>query len=427
MKEEEVFGLGDDHDFGCDGYDFDDYDFDGLTLDEDEDLDYGGGENSVAEISGVAEESDAKPDAPLTGKAKVQAKAKARTKTLGRKGRKPMEPCERVVNNIRRKAELDAEGAEIPTLDHLVRGETSLERVKLADLAIFISEPEDEALAKIAADLPLRNRVNLSACVDLKRVQVVGGQVLSQGRLFQPLQAARIEGEGTLELTSGRHRAVFLALMYGTDIEVPVYIEDMTLSEARDAVVVANMARKAKAMEQAEHAALQSVGGDISAELEDFYLGMAKNKKDMKNYCVFGVVNRGQPAKLDFSVSNNSSRKDGSLATINGMKSFWGGSLEWHRGMSFEDFNKGLCDATDFLNRLVAEFKKSEDFNPEQQMANMTLQAIGRYYRVLADAGADINDRVVADLARIVLGLGGIGRQNANDTYVAIVAARKSG
>lgn len=365
------------------------------------------------EVEVVAEAEEPKKAAPKKAAPKQAAPRVSSSK--GKRVVKPLTDKQKAVNNILRKAGLED---ELPTLDHLMRCKQGT-KVKVSDIAVFIDEPEDEILKDLYKNMNVLNRVNLSAEVDLNRVKVVGGQVLGAGRMYQPIQVAKIEEDGRLECTSGRHRLVFLALVYGTDIEIPVYVEDMNINEARDAVVVANMARKAKAMEQAEHAVLAAVGGDVDADLDDIYTKTVTTKANAKKYCAYMVLERSRPAKLGFKLGG---RKEGGIATIGTIEGYWGNALDWHREMPRKDFDAALKNSTEFLNNLVVEFEKNASFDAAQHMASMTLKAVGKYYKTMSDAGVEID---AASLVNVVVAMGDIGRQKSEETYAAIVKAMK--
>ena len=366
------------------------------------------------------EEETAEPEEeePKAAAPKKAAPKKAAPKK-GKRAVKPLSLKQKAVNNILRKAGI--EEGELPTLDQLMRCKQGT-KIKVSDIAVFISEPEDEVLKGLFKDMSILNRVNLSAEVDLNRVKVVGGQVIGAGRMYQPIQVGKIEEDGRLECTSGRHRLIALALMYGTDIEIPVYIEDMNINEARDAVVVANMARKAKAMEQAEHAVLAAVGGDIDADQDEIYAKTVTTKAKAKKYCTYSVLERGKPIKLAFPLG---SPKEGGLARIGTLEGYWGNALDWHRDMARKDFDQALKLATEFINELAAALQKNTSFESSQHMAAMTMKAIGKYYKTMSDANADMDKKFVDKLVNVIVAMGDIGRQKSEETYAAIVKAMK--
>lgn len=382
-------------------------------------------EETPAEEEAPAEEAKTEEETPAEKTEKVEKKAKVESKTekkeTPKKSSKPkpakkkviqLTPYQKVMNNIYRKAEIESP----PTLEHLLR-EKQGTKVKISDLAVFIKEPEDEVLADLFKGMSKINRVNLSACVDVNRVKVVGGQILCAGRMYQPIQIADIDG--SLECTSGRHRLILLALLYGADAEISVYIEKMTINEARDAVVVANMARKTKAMEQAEHAVLQAVGGDIDAGQDEIYKKTVTTKARAKKYCTYTVLERKKPAKLGFKLGT---KREGGLATIRTIEGFWGNSLSWHRDMLREDFDKELKSSIEFLNTLATTFQAHKEFDADQHMASMTMSAVGKYYKTMLDAGVTIDASKLVDA---VVAMGAIGRQKSESTYDAIIKAMK--
>ena len=363
-------------------------------------------------------EAEAKKQAAA---AKVAVKAKAdKPARVGKNPRKLLTPLQKEMNKALKKAGV----TELPELAHLMRGKQGT-KMKISDIAVFIEEPEDEVLKHLFSKMSKLNRVNLSATVEMRRILYVGAQILLHGRMFQPIQIANIDGDGTLECTSGRHRVAFLALAYGPDSEIPVYIEKMNLNEARDAVVVANQSRKAKAMEKAEHLVLQSVGGDVDAEQDDIYSKMVINKMTAKKYCTFSVMERGYPELMTFDVTNESTRKNGELTTVTSMEGFWGYALNWSKDMSREDFDAGLQESIKFLNKLAANFVTNGSFDPTQHMAAKTLEAIGKYFRTLANANTDIDDALIKHLSDVVVAMADIGRNKSEKTYMAIVQAMK--
>lgn len=310
---------------------------------------------------------------------------------------------------------------ELPELSHLMRGKGG-EVVKISDIGVFIGEHSDELMAEVAKSCKVKNRVNLSAEVVKSRVITIGSQILESGRLFQPIQVARItDGEDvSLECTSGRHRLAALALIYGADSEIPVYVENMTINEARDAVVFANQTRPTKALERAEHTVLRAVMGDLEAGQEELYQKTAKTKATARKYCVYSVLQRGYPKKLTFKVSMTSSRKDGGLTTLTNVENFLGNALEWDREMERKDFDKKLGCAVLFLNAVAKAFKGVEGFDPSNHMASMTMSAMGKYYKTYCEITGNDPIGEVDKIASIVVSLGDIGRQKSEQTYMAI-------
>ena len=330
---------------------------------------------------------------------------------------------QKAIRVMLRRADLD----EMPTISHIMRGKGG-EVIKISDIAIFIDEPRDELMAEIAAECKVRNRVNLSAEVLKSRVIAVGSQIMEAARMYQPIQVARIkddEGNTMLECTSGRHRLVAIALIYGCDSEIPVYVENMTLNEARDAVVVANQARPTKAMERAEHAVLRAVGGDISAGQDEMYEKTAKTKAKARKYCVYSVVRNGYPKKLTFKVSMTSSRKDGGLTTLTNVENFMGAALEWSKEMSQKEFDKELGKVVTFLNAVAKAFKGIEGFDPAHHMASMTMSSMGKYYKTYGEITGDNPVKVAPKVAEVVVSMGKIGRQKSEETYEMIAKAMR--
>lgn len=324
-----------------------------------------------------------------------------------KKARRPTSKKEKAISIMLRRAGLES----LPPLEELMKGKQGSE-VQISSIAVFTGEPKDDVLAELSKKFTLQNSVNLSAEVTLQRVLVVGAEILTAGRMFQPIQVAHVDD--TLQCTSGRHRLAFLALAYGADAKIPVYIEEMTLNEARDAVVVANQSRPTKAMEKAEHAVLRSVGGDADARQDEIYRKMVKSKASAQKYCVYSVLERGYPLKLSFPVSLTGSRKDG-LTTIPNLSGFWSSSIDWNEDVKKDEFDSSLKGTVTFLNGMVAEMQKCEGFNPMIHLGAKPLCAIGKFYRTCLELTGKVPDPIM--LSRVVVSLEEIGRQRSEKTY----------
>lgn len=329
---------------------------------------------------------------------------------------KTITPRQKAINVILRRA-----GKE-KALDvrQIMAGKWGTE-VKIKDIAIFIGDEQtDELMSEIAKECPIRNRVNLSAEVSKKRVLDVGSEIMDAGKMYQPISVARISEDNRLECTSGRHRLVFLALVYGVDTKIPVYVEDMSLNQARDAVVVANQSRSTKALERAEHVVLQAVRGNIAATQDDLYYRTVLSKGKAKKYCVYSVVNRGYPMKLGFKASKDSSRKDGGITTLANVENYWGAALEWKNGMSRKDFDGQFKESMKFLNAVAASMQKKPEFDSKCHLAAMALAAMGKYFRVHMAAGK--NPLSAAEsVGKSIVGMGDIARQRSEKTYQALM------
>lgn len=368
---------------------------------------------AIEEMRG--QEAEAKPSTESKPKPKPK---KPRKKPTTRKPIAQLSPRDKAIRVIKRRAGVD----ELPELDQLLCNKGG-KTMRICDIGLFIGTPDDEVLADIASECPVKNRVNLSAEVQLSQVKKVGGSILSSNRMYQPIQVAQIEEDGALECTSGRHRLAFLALLYGPKASIKVYVESMTLQEARDAVVVANMARPTKALERAEHTVLQAVHGDVNAVQDELYKNTATTKNKVKKYCVYSVLKKGYPAKLGFKASLTASRDGGTaLTTITNVENFWGVALEWHKEMERSKFDSQLKESVEFLNALADEFQKSSNFDCQQHMASQTLTAIGKYYADLQSVTGDAVSKV-ADIAKAIVLMGDIARYKSEVVYSELAAA----
>jgi hypothetical protein len=374
--------------------------------------------------TGVVDETDADdegegvpPVAETPAPKKRGRKPKADGEKKQKKAEKPVfKESEKVMKTILKKAGL----TELPTLESLLVGKVG-QKVTISQIGIFIGEPESETLTELAAKFTVKNNINLSAEVQLDNVIRVGIQILQHGRMFQPITVAKV-GEA-IECTSGRHRLAFLALAYGTDIEIPVYVEEMDINTARDAVVVSNTSRKAKAMEQIEHAVLASARGNIDAAADETYKRLsvsARKANQYRGYLLLDLPADKKPTKFTFGVSKTSSRKDGSLTTVKNVMNFWNAAIPFLPEVSYADFISELKASVKFLNQVVSEMKKLEGFDPKHQLASMTLVALGSYYRGFITATNENPVKYAEKIANVLVGLGEIGRQTSGVTLQAL-------
>ena len=329
---------------------------------------------------------------------------------------KVLTPQQKAIRTILRRSGKD----KIPELRQLMSGKWGTE-VAVKDISIFINDIQgDKLMSDLSKQCPLRNRINLSAEVIKRRVLEVGVQIVEAGKMYQPIAVAKIVEDGRLECTSGRHRLAFIAMVFGPDARIPVYIEDMSLNEARDAVVVSNQARNTKALERAEHSVLQAVHGDSNASQDDLYRKTVTAKSKARRYCVFSVINRGYPQKLSFLVSTDSSRKGG-LTTLANIENYWSAAVTWKKGMERSVFDADVKESVKFLNALVEKMKEDAAFNSKQQLASMVLVAIGKYYKNYKNTTGAYATEVADKVANKLVSMGDIGRQKSEKTYAALI------
>lgn len=331
----------------------------------------------------------------------------------------------RIIRKVLKKAGL----SNVPPLDDLFRGKVG-PWVKIKDIALFSSQPEDELLAELAREsYPGWNRVG-NAGIVVKRMVQVGVQILRDGKMYMPIQVAQVE-DNILECVSGRHRLAFLVLVYGGECKIPVYLESMSLSAARHAVAVANDCRPVKALENAEHAALAAVGGDATAEQDELYNKIARSKISIRKYCVYSVIKRGYPTPIDFGASAVPSPVGDDITTISNLEGYWGASIEWNKNILREDFDAALMESTSFLNRLSHVIRDLEGFVPKRHMSAGALTAIGKYYNTYADAdgidtiaGIDtLGDDYINKIAVMIVTMEDIDNKDADEIYTGLVEA----
>ena len=354
------------------------------------------------------------PEAPET----PETPSSTGTTSVRREASKPLSDIDKAFRVMLRRAGIES----APPIGTLMRGKGG-EMMAIKDIGIFIKEPEDSALRGVSKGCPIPNTVNLSAHLVKNQVLKVGSQILSAGKMYQPIHVARITEDESVQCTSGRHRLAFLALIYGPDVEIPVYVEEMSLNEARDAVVVANQARSAKAMERADHTILQAVGGNLDAEQGEIYKNTAITKARAKKYCVFSVLNRGYPAKLDFKVSLTSSRKDGGMTTLTNVENFWGAALHWDKDVQQKEFDAALKSSVEFVNAVVSAMRTSSSFNAPHHLSSMALAAIGKWYKEYASVTGEDGLSRAEELASNIVEMGEIGRERSDAIYRALAKA----
>lgn len=336
-----------------------------------------------------------------------------------KRGRKKLSPKQKIVKAMRR-ASGDAE-AEMPSVDEVTVNNRAPRKVAISDIAIFLDKPEEEVLRQVYDEASLPNRCNLSAKVDADRVKMVGGQMLKAGRLFHPIQVAEIDFDGRLECVSGRHRLVALALLFGCDAEVTVFVEKMSLEQACDAVIFANQSRSIKARERAQHAVLAAVHGNPDADADERYMKAVQHKPDTEDYCAYMVIEQERPVKLGFKW--RPSKGGTGLASIGALKKYWRNATRWHKDLTRTEFDGRLKESTQFLNALVKELQKQDDFDPRKQLGSMPLQGIGRYYASVCDAGVETDKEFIRELAEVLVRVVAAGRMSNGLVYQAVVDA----
>jgi len=348
---------------------------------------------------------------------------------LRKRGRKPMNPRDKFTKSVLRKSKIEA----LPELDSLFFSRVGdVSKVKIGDVGVFLGTPEDDLLAELAQEWDARNQVNLSSEVGLAGVKKVGVAILEDGKVSSAIEVARVVDNGNaLECTSGRHRLAFLALMYGLDVEVPVDLREMTLMEARNAVIRANESRKIQGLEKSEHAILRATGGNIDIDRDELYEKVVISKSKAIEYSAYSVIDQElHGGKLDFDVSLTN-RSGDALTTVNGIKSFWRSAMKWDSKKTRTEFDNELKKSVQFLNGVVAAMTKLFDFKPDQHLATMTLSAIGKLYDNLVTEAEFASNDLAGLIAEKVVACGDIGRQKSEKTFQSIVrsvkrAARKS-
>lgn len=306
-----------------------------------------------------------------------------------------------------------------PLIERVLEGKTG-PRIPISEIGFIASDKQDDPLmAELAQECPIRNRLNRDDVLK-SRVLAVGTEIFKAQKMWTPIHVHRDLMDNRYECVSGRHRLAFLALVYGSNLEVPVYLEHLTLKAAREAVAVANDSRPVKALERASYAILRAVGGDSAADQDRLYIALAKYKPGVGKYCVYSVLERGYPAKLNFKLSERSSRPDGGITTVSNVEGFWGEALPWTREMSRKDFDEGLKDSVKFLNAFVSAIRKVGGFDPDQHLTANVLAAVGRYYQTYQNITSRNAIAIHEALAKAVVEIGQTGKKQQSEIYNAV-------
>jgi hypothetical protein len=303
----------------------------------------------------------------------------------------------------------------LPQLEDLMKGKAG-KKIAINEIGIFAGTPKDPLIAELATECMVGNTLNFSAEITKLRMLQVGTQIIKAGRMHSPIHVAQIQENGSYQCVSGLHRLAFLILVYGADAKIPVYVETMTLEEARDAMGVANDSRPAKAKERAELAVLKALKGKSNVNQDDLYTQMATSKINSRKYCVYSVMERGYPLKLNFKVSATASRKDGGLTTLSSVETFLHQAMDWTPETERVQFDKDLKDAVEFINALAAAFVHIVDFNPDYHITTKPMTSIGKYYLNYKIAKKNPID-IVESIAEIVVGMGDVSRTKSEDIF----------
>jgi len=297
---------------------------------------------------------------------------------------KVADKCQRVKKTLKQKAlrvMLKRAGIKkIPTLEQIFDGKTG-PKIKISEIGFISNDKQsDPLLAELSLEFKERNRLNRDEILK-SRILAVGSEIFKIGRMLTPIHVFHDVGGGGIECISGRHRLAAIAIVYGSDVKVPVYIENLTLTAAREAVAVANDSRPIKALERASYAILRAAGGDTMPTRDRIFEKMSSHKPDIGKYCVHAVIDKGHPAKLNFKLSELSSRRDGGITTVSNIEEFWCEALLRQKGMTRKEFEVGLLQSVKFLNAFVEAIQKVPGFDSDQHLTANMMSDIGRYYK----------------------------------------------
>lgn len=394
---------------------------------DDDFIDETEGQATVAEVEVETEE-----EKPVEKIKKIQ-RVKKVTKIKANPKSSKQTPREKFVNKVLKKAGID----ELPDTDVLyvfLRGKSNA-TMKVSDIAFFLNdENEDEVLTELAGQCPLRNTVNLSADVEMKNVENVAKQILEAGKMYMPIEVTELQnGSKQLECWSGRHRLALIGLLYGPDVEVPVYVTQMTTREARDAVIYANSARKTRGLEAAEHTVLSKTEGSASkGSFVAMYNEVATNKTAVYDLAVYLTAYDKktlgfETSDFGFSVSKTASRKDAE-ATMPGVKGYFRSIYhDWTKKMTADEYMDRHAESVSFLNTVVRVMQQNPDYEAKQHCSTQALSALGTFYCDLefkvpnGSSPIDYADKV----ANALVSLGDIGRAKTEEIRSGLKKAFK--
>jgi len=361
--------------------------------------------------------------APETGKASVEPRKPfvapavvipaARTQENIEKAKRL--PIDKFIGSVLKAAGKD----KLPPIKTLV-GRHIGPKMKIGDIPIFTEKPNTDSaiLNRLYELMPKINSIHSNAPLEENQLKKVGIAIIEAGLMHNPIQVDQItdSAEVPLQCSSGRHRAAFLALAYGSEVEIPVYSISKTLCEARDGTIFANSSRITRTLEKAAHSVLRGVDGDDDASSKVKYENSAKNKAGMRSFCTY-LATRKELESIAFDVSPVSRRKNNELTTYNNLEGFWSAAITWNSEFTFEQFQEEYVASVKFINSLVVEMKKVKGFDPENHLANKPMIAIGKIYCRFRDS---IHHRA-DEVAKAVIDLGECGSTKSEATFATLL------
>lgn len=289
---------------------------------------------------------------------------------------------------------------KLPELDEIFAGRNGT-KVKIKDIAVFIGDNfNNEILNDLSKQMQLRNSINLSTEVNIKRVTEVAKQIIQANRVFMAIEVAELtDGTQQYECWTGRHRIIALAILYGADVEIPVIISKMNMNEARDAVVYANQSRKILSLEKSEHTILKNSHGNIEeTSREELYNKVVTGKRQANEFALFSCMTGDniENMKITFPVSKDSSRNNGEFTTTASIKKYLTSVLsDWSKKTTIHEYDEELENGIAFINAYVNEVSKMEGFDPKQQMSYVVMTALGHMHKRFTLAIKNPNDTSV--------------------------------
>jgi len=351
----------------------------------------------------------AKEEVPTPKDAPKEAAPKKDVPTLKKLAKKPLTERERFVRLLLKRAGL----SELPKLESMFDKDAGNATKKVKDIAIFIQKGEG-MLEDVSKECPHKNVVNLSSEVLFRQVKSVAMDVFHSKRFYHVIEVSNVtdapEGVHPLQCVSGRHRLALIALLWGSDAEVPVRLTSRSMCECRDSVVFANKSRATSSVEKADLVMVQAVNGDTAAKPDEVYEKVVRTKTSAVDFAFHRAIhNHIYGFKFEFDVSMRSTIDD-CMTMANSIKGFLKSVVTWEPSMTRIQLDTAVKDALKWLNALAKEFNQTKGFVKEQQMAQHPLIAYGDIYRSNLVAGKDPME-IIPALVKKAVSLGDIGRE----------------
>jgi len=262
--------------------------------------------------------------------------------------------------------------------------ESDVEKICIADIGIFADQPDNIILRQLYGLWRQKNIVKKNNDIKIKDVEQLGYSMLRNGKFPYSVIVARLKDDGSYQCLCGFEYIIFLSILYGVNIKIPVVAQEMSLGQAKKAFDFIN-----------NNDNIETVENNIKKQTH------ASNK--IEDLCETMFLDNKNNFKFDFSIGIGKGRKKGTLASFTAIKKFWKEAVGYRGNMK-----KNLSLSIDFLNAVVARgFEKRHlKLNP--------IIALGKIYKNIKSEGKDPLD-CVDELAGKMLTIDNIDKQKTKD------------